>query len=246
MESGSDSELEAAFREYWQHTRQCINERLQFTYIYVVVVAAILVFIKEKEFLEPENLVLILLVVLFALVLSIIGFMVVIATSLGYEHYISDIVIIVYRWNKVEFYDHPKKPVHFANVHRMFFEFTVSLFFTLLLFVLSSKYDFLHLLREAFWFFIFFIIVFFAIETLYEFTWFDYFSESWQFNRLLKDDIRGFYRKDWNYWFKRTNFRRRILKDAEARRILKPKVQPPIKRLLLWILRKLAIMVLLP
>lgn len=129
MESDYNSELRVAFSEYWKHTRQCVNERLWYTAIYGAVVAAILYYMREIR--GDENPVLIMLPFIFGLAMSVGGLLMVIATTLGYRHYIADITMIVYYWDKMEFYKHQEKPIRFGDVHRLLFEFFIALFIVL-------------------------------------------------------------------------------------------------------------------
>ncbi|MBU7026020.1 MAG: hypothetical protein HXS48_03685 [Theionarchaea archaeon] len=82
-----------------------------------------------------------LLLSVFGLILSVIGFSMVIAFSLGHKNYIMNIVTILYTWDMKEFYKDWEKPFHFKRVHRWFFETTFALFLILCI-ILSLRYVF--------------------------------------------------------------------------------------------------------
>jgi len=82
--------------------------------------AAILVFMGQIGFGEQTNLGPILLLALFGLILSVVGFFIVIALSLGHQNYIMNVVVILCCWGKSEFYRDWKKPVHYKEWHRLF------------------------------------------------------------------------------------------------------------------------------
>ena len=203
-----DSKLELIFREHWHHARHCENERIQFTSIYAAIVTAILYFIRKADCSYPRDIVPILLLVLFGLVLSIIGFLIVITLSLGYEHHITDIYMIFYRWNKMEFYRHPPKPIYFMNIHRWFYEITIALFAALLLYYGFDNWTFL----------VVSVIIFVHIEGFYQLWWKKYIEECWEFEAALRSDTEGRYRKEWDKWFNPLDFRRRIVEDYEAQK----------------------------
>ena len=108
------------------------------------------------------------LLTFFGFILSVIGFLIVIATSLGYLHYIADITMIVYRWDKIEFYKHPGKPVRFQEAHRMLFEITTALFLALFLYYIDYEWKWV---VPA----LFIILIF--VELLYQFRLKTYFRE---------------------------------------------------------------------
>jgi hypothetical protein len=187
---------------------------------------------------------------LFGLLLSVVGFMVVITLSLGYSHYISDITIILYYWEKMEFYRHPKKPFSFREVHQRFFEIAIALFAMLSIFYAyyayhgseNSAYCAHHkceyktlpaltleqvaLLATAF------VVIFVFVELLYRWRWEKYDTEHSLFRKALQYDFDGKYRDEWSKWFtdpdpkyRNTKFqekyRKDIIKDAKKRGILK-------------------------
>lgn len=136
-------ELETILIQHWTHSRHCETQILWFTNIYAAVVAAILVFIgkiceSSTEELGPVYLGSALLLAFYGLVLSVIGFLIVIALSLGHQNYIMNIVVILNKWGKTEFYRDWHKPIHYKTVHRWFFEINIALFGVLLLFYGSS------------------------------------------------------------------------------------------------------------
>ena len=136
-----------------------------------------MVFIGQAEFGKQTNYGPILLLVLFGLILSVIGFLIVVATVLGYDHYITDIVMIVYHWDKMEFYKHPGKPVRFSAVHRWFYELATALFVALFIYYANHKFN---------WPVIAFI-VFVFIELLYQLRLKKYFRNSWYFTGILRN-----------------------------------------------------------
>lgn len=140
-ESDFIAKSEAILRENWEHSRHCENLLLWFTNIYAIVMAAILVFIGERYDTLNENFAPVLLLSVFGLILSVIGFSMVVAFSLGHKNYIMNIVTILYTWNMKEFYKDWEKPFHFKRVHRWFFEATFALFFILCV-MLSLRYVF--------------------------------------------------------------------------------------------------------
>ena len=158
------------------------------------------------------------LLIIFGLALSISGFLIVIATSLGYLHYIADIVMIVYYWNRMEFYKHQEKPIRFGDVHRLLFEFSIALFITLLLLHITHSGTSPVLFPPLVWPFIV-LGIFVFIEWVFRLTWRKYFRECWNFASILKNDTEGRYRSDWNRWFKNPNFHERIMGDAEKRKM---------------------------
>lgn len=214
-ESNPNSELETIFKEHWNHARHCENERLQYTSIYAVVMAAILYVIGNTNFNPTRG----LLLAFLGLILSIIGFFIVITLSLGYEHHISDIYMIFYRWDKMEFYRHPSKPFYFLDLHRWFFEITITLFSVLLISYgyqgLTSRapsHGFLAVLT------VMFVIIAYGIDKLYQIKWVRYVKECWDFEKALRNDTEGTYRKDWDTWFKDLDFRKKIANEARKRR----------------------------
>lgn len=170
---------------------------------------------------EQLNIAPVLLLVLFGLFLSWLGFNVVITLTLGHLHHITSIVMIFYYWDKIEFYRHPGKPVLFMNILRRFYEFTFSLFVALLLFYISSFCVYLETLHThpvilipvAF-------IVFIVFDALYLYKWEQYSTDNWVFDSALKNDTEGIYRREWNTWFKDPDFRENILEDARRGGIL--------------------------
>ena len=200
-------ELIAIFKEHWNHARHCENERLWFTNIYAIVVAAILVFIGNVVFGESPDYGSAILLALFGFILSVIGFLIVVALLLGYQHHITDIDMVFYYWNKMEFYRHPPKPVHFGTAHRWFFEITIALFAVLLL----SFHE--HPSPSI----LVFIIIFILAETMYQLTWKRYSSECIDLRTALRKETNGFYRHKWDNWSKYANFRKKIIEDAREK-----------------------------
>jgi len=199
-------ELETIFKEHWNHARHCENERLWFNNIYAVVVAAILVFIGQAGYNQQTDLGPMLLLALFGLILSVLGFLVVIALTLGYAHHIMDIVMIFYYWDAMEFYRHPKKPVHFMDAHRCFYEITIALFAVLLLFYLSQAWDAIALFHKHWILLIAFALIFAVIEGLYRLRWKEHFSKCWRFINALQNDFEAKYRDNWPEWFRNPKY----------------------------------------
>ena len=193
--SNSNSELETIYTECWNHTRQCINERLWFTNIYAAVLAAILVYMGEMS--SRDNFGSVFLLAIFGIILSIIGYLVVIAVSLGYDHYIGDITMILYYWDMMEFYRHPKKPVTFRKVHLWFFEITIVLFSVI------SLYSLFQVFREnPLWLILIFIVIFVFVKKFYHRKWERYSTECSLFKEALQYDFDRKYRKEWPEYFK--------------------------------------------
>lgn len=195
----SREELIAIFREHWNHARHCENERLWFTNIYAVIVAAILVFVGNAVYSESPDYGSAVLLTLFGFILSIIGFVIIIALSLGYLHHIVDIVVVYYYWNKMEFYKHPRKSVHFGAAHRWFFEITIALFLVLSL-SYSNQAEILPELPLIQWIPcpLLWVITFVGIEIVYWKTWEKKYSgKCIEFMNELRNVPKEDYRKDW-------------------------------------------------
>ena len=217
-ESECASKLETIFKENWNHARHCENERLLFTNIYAAVIAAILVFMRKTSCCEQPNSELTLVLISFGLILSVFGFQVMISLSLGYDHHISDVIMVFYRWNKMEFYRHPDKPVYFMNVLRYFYEITITLFASLFLYYGYQAWEGLVIFHyHPLWLTVVSVIIFGHIEMLYRWKWEPYFKENWRFQRALRNDIERRY-EDWEKWFIDLNFRRNIIRDAEEQK----------------------------
>jgi len=146
-----------------------------FTNIFAVILAAILVFIGQKGFSGETNLGFILLLSLFGIALSVIGFFMVIALSLGHQNYIMNVVVILHYWKKSEFYRDWEKPVHYKDWHRLFFEITIALFAALSLFYIFLAWFSLEVFIEhpiyAAPFIIIWLVIFAIIEKLYQRKW---------------------------------------------------------------------------
>jgi len=204
------------FREHWKHARHCENERLWFTNIYAIVVAAILVFIGNAVYgnnaqCNPADFKLAVLLAIFGLILSVIGFQIVIALSLGYLHHITDIAMIYYYSDNMEFYRHPKKPVRFGTGHRRFFQSTIALFGALS--ILYIRQDTLQDATQPepsliYWALpaLLWIIISVTIEVGYQCTWKGYSIDCVRFMKALQRDFEGKYRREWKYWFDHPSF----------------------------------------
>jgi len=200
--------------------------RLWFTNIYAVVIAAILVFMGKGDNVSLLDFDPTLFLVLFGLILSVLGFLVVVAVSVGYEQYMLYIVMVFYSWNKMEFFRHSTKPVHFRTVHRCFYEITTAFFAVLSLFeVFQAQISFM----------LVFIAIFFTIEVLYQLFWKRYSKDRWLFTDILREDTKGEYRNDWEKWFRDPDkdFWRKIIEDARQKGILEDK-KSWIQKILSW------------
>ena len=135
---GSGSELEKIYEQYWEQARHCENEILWLSNVFAAVVAAILVYWSrtgpEAEFT--------FFLALFGLFFSLIVFFIVIALSLGYEHYLTDVMIILHHWKRIDFYRHPYKPFHFKKVYRYFYQFAIALFAAIMMYSILNRNDF--------------------------------------------------------------------------------------------------------
>ena len=130
--------MEAVLKKHWEHSRHCESQILWFTNIYAIVIAAILVFIGEASSAKEPDLGLIVLLAFFGFVLSVIGFLIVVALSLGHQNYIMNIVVVLDHWEAKEFYKDYAKPLHYKIVHRWFFEIIIALFGVLSLHYVSK------------------------------------------------------------------------------------------------------------
>lgn len=177
--------MEAILRQNWEHSRHCENQLLWFTNIFAAIMAAILVFMGQIGFSDQINLIPILLLVFFGLILSVVGFFIVIAFSLGHQNYIMNVVVILLCWKKSIFYRDWEKGVHYKEWHRYFFEIIFALFAVLLIFcILGSLLSLEKLLEHQFWliagFPIALVLSFLVIEGYYRRRWkkeFEYRSE---------------------------------------------------------------------
>ena len=216
-------QLESIYREHWNHARHYENVRLWYTKIYVAAVGALLVFMLQAGYGDQTDFGSIPALALFGLILSEMGFVVIIDASLGYIHYITDIVMIYYYWDTMEFYTHPAKPVYFTKLLLFFYEFMSALFAVLYLLYASQIWIPYQLFQEYLILLpLVFGIILTGMEGLYRLRWRRYFMENWDFVRTLKSDVEGYYRSEWETWFKDPDFRRKIIIDAREREILPP------------------------
>lgn len=140
-----------------------------------------MVFIGEIGFGERTNFGLTLVLSLFGLILSAIGFLTVVALSLGHQNYIMNIVTILKEWNATKFYKDYEKPVHYKIVHRWFFEIAISLFLVLSLFFVSQIYTFPKSLLGPLFLLVVGIITIIVIKALFRLTWQKAFDSRSQF-----------------------------------------------------------------
>lgn len=202
------------YKEHWEHSRHCEKEMFWFTNIYVAVVVAVLAFMRQQADFGQT-----LVLLLFGLILSVLGFFIMISLTLGYQNYIMNVVTICYRWNLLEFYANPEKPIFYKSVHRWLFEITIALFSVLLFSygcqglisrTLSHK-------SQVVLTVVFVIIVLgiaYGIDQLYKRTWRKYGGERQAYIKVLREDTEGKYRKEWDSWFKKPEFWKKITKDA--------------------------------
>lgn len=185
-----------------------------------MVVGAILAFMSQMDYGEHMNRGIALSLCTFILIFSILGFLMVIALSLGHKNYIMNILVILNYWNKTGFYKDPEKPFHFKVVYRWLYEATIAFFAALTsLFVLlclnatAPKLSYEHA--------ILFVGVFFAVlaimKQLYKLKWEKAFKDRDTFIRTLQECKRSVYREDWDQWFskKKSGFWKEI-KDAKT------------------------------
>lgn len=164
---------------------------------------------------QETDSVLTLVLVLFGFILSVLGFQVMVALSLGYDHHISDIVMIFYYWKKMEFYRHPKKPVLFMSALRYFYEITIALFAALSFYYGYQVWDLLAIFHDRLILpFLIFILFLAHTDLLYRWRWEGYLKDTWRFTRALQNDTEGLYRD----WFKHLDFRTEVVKDAEIQK----------------------------
>ena len=177
--------MEAILKQNWEHSRHCEIQSLWFTNIFAAIMAAILFFIGQLGFGDQINLIPILLLAFFGLILSVVGFHIVIALSLGHQNYILNVVVILYRWKKSFFYRDWEKGVHYKVWHRYFFETIIALFLVLLLFCIwGYLFSLERFLEHLIWLIAAFIsiwaLIFVGIEIYFQKRWkkeFEYRSE---------------------------------------------------------------------
>ena len=204
------------YREHWEHSRHCEKEMFWFTNIYVAVVAAILAFMRYSCDGGLTDIVQTLVLLMFGLILSVLGFFIMISLSLGHQNYIMNIVTICYYWNLSEFYANPRKPVYYKTLHRWFFEITIALFVVLFLFYgywgltssTPSTRSVVALIGA-------FIIIAYAIDKWYQKTWRKYSKERQDYIWALRNDTEGIYRKEWKPLFKKPEFWKEITEKAK-------------------------------
>lgn len=174
MEPESTSQLETILTQNWTHSRHCEAQMYWFTSIFAAILTAVLVFIGEKN----SNSGLSLVLALFGLILSVVGFFIIVALSLGHQNYIMNVVVILKCWKKSEFYRDWEKPVHYKDWHRLFFEITITLFAVLCLHF--GYHPDAASLSRSIWLAIASIAIFIHIEMLFRLKWkkeFDYRNE---------------------------------------------------------------------
>lgn len=214
--------------------------RLWFTNIYAVVVAAILFFLGGVSNEESTSVSSgpAFLLVLFGLILSVLGLLVVLAVSLGYENYLSDVVMVFYVWDKMEFHSHASKPIHFRSMHRYFYEITIALFLVLTMIFSPPVWHPLEVFQQkVHWQIVGFIVIVLVIELLYHCTLGKQFRVRWRFAEALQKDTNGRYRKEWQKWFKEwfrgaregQDLRKLLIEDAVTEGIIEKEKSWPFR-----------------
>ena len=192
LESGaeqeSDSQLETILREAWTHSRHCETQIYWFTSIFDAVVAVILVFMKQTC-CQQTNPNLMLLIALFGLALSVMGFFILMALSLGHQNYIMNVIVILHKMGKTRYYIDWKKPVHYKDFHRMFFEIAIGLFAALFLFYGSHVWDSLVAFQNSAILILIVSVVFLHIEAVYRLTWKKHFDKRKDFILKIHPDF---------------------------------------------------------
>ena len=149
------------------------------------------------------NLGLLSLLCLFLLILSVLGFRVVISQSLGHHNYIINVLMILECWGKTGFFKNTKKPFFLKRSCRKFYEATIAFFFTLFVFfafyaIKGKVPDTITFIQGIFFIVVFSFIYFFIEHVLYKYKW----SRYSMGRRLLIEAIRKgekkFYRPDWD------------------------------------------------
>jgi hypothetical protein len=181
---------------------------LWFTNFYGALVAAVLVFMRYVDYNKQTDLIIASLLIFFILILSVLGFQLVIALSLGHENYLMNIEMILNYWNKTGFYKDPEKPFHFKVVYRKFFETTISLFLALLVFcvlyickILVLPHDHVILLTTGF--LTLFILIFIVVERVYKFKWKKEFDLREEFIKKIRSCKKGVYQYNWDQQFRK-------------------------------------------
>lgn len=174
--------------------------------------AGALIFMSKIDYDQPMNLLLALSVSLFLLILSVLGFGVVISQSLGFQNYIMNVLMILNYWKKTGFYKDPKKPFFLKRSYRYFYEITIWFFMAFSLFFayqfLSQNLDPTGLLYKVLIsipFRAFLIILLmaapFLIEmVLYRRRWKKYSMKRLLLIKALRNGI-GLYQPDWDKQF---------------------------------------------
>lgn len=175
-----------------------------------------------------------ILLALFGLVLSVIGFLITVALTLGHLNHKLNVMMILYSWSKTEFYIDPKKPVPYKTVHRWFFEITIALFASLLLFYSFKSWTYstdreqtvLFILATVIIFGAIFGVISYAIDALYKDRWRKYSRERVIFLKALRNDTERHYEGEWPNLFKPPKSLKELVKYAVDKGILKPDEKP--------------------
>ncbi|KYK33277.1 MAG: hypothetical protein AYK19_14115 [Theionarchaea archaeon DG-70-1] len=239
--SESITKLKTMYREHWEHSRHCEKEIFWFTNIYVAVVTAIFYFMRDTGNDPQTGFGLTFVLVFFGLILSVFGLLIVIALIQGYHIYIMNIVTICYRWDVMEFYANPEKAFYYKGIHRWFFEVSIVLFTALFLYYLpqiwNSSAPF-----HRYWISLILVIamiIWVGIKGLYHSIWRMRTWDCRDYTKALRKDVEGYYRNNWNTWFKDPKFWKKIAEDAKKRNVIEPYEECWIVRPLSRILKRL-------
>ena len=113
-----------------------------------------------------------LVLAIFGIILSVIGFFITVALSLGHQNYIMNVVVILCCLRKSEFYRDWEKPVHYKKWHRIFFEITITLFVALSLYYGYQAWEGLAIFHNhPLWSTVLSVIILCHIEILYRWRW---------------------------------------------------------------------------
>ncbi len=180
-----------------------------FTSVYSAIVAGALVFMSQIDYSQQINLGIALLLSIFLLAFSWLGFKVVISQSLGHLNYILNVLMILDRWNKTGFYKDPKKPFFLKRAYRNFYEYIIGFFAVLSLFYIFQIFNLTKQRRDILFsplLMILFIavpfIVFYFIENvLYRCKWKKYTEKRKLLIKALRKSKKRLFQPDWDEQF---------------------------------------------
>lgn len=176
-----------------------------FTSVYSAIVAGALVFMSQIDYSQQINLGIALLLSIFLLAFSWLGFKVVISQSLGHLNYILNVLMILDQMNEIEFYKDPKKPFFLKRAYRNFYEYIIGFFVVLSLFYVFQIFNLAKQPRDILFSAVLvilliavpFIVFYFIENVLYRCKWQSY---AWKRKDLIKDLRNGkkHYKPDWD------------------------------------------------